>query len=1047
MNMNLKKSYAVWVSVALLLILIPMILAGCNNKPAGETEIFIQSSQSPRQTYVQGQELDLSRGVLTVSEGGEQRSLPLNAPEITVTGYDKNTLGKQTLTVTYKELTTTFDVTVIPRALAESFETDYFIGDSFDASKGRLHIARDDGSTFNVNMNSEAVTLKSFDSSAEGQTTVTVAYSDGKLSCECGFTVTVHKPDEVSFTPPKQTAYASHETELNLSGGYLTVKAAAPSTFSKYVNLTPDMISGFDPTKATVENLYEPLSQVVTITYAGKTFDFTVQITYSTVFLVQNAAGELAGLDWTGDTIPEHTAEQGVMAADALIAYLDLSPADRAFVTHDELMAVARPATVYLNTFYGELAASFADAFTVTPQGYVAMVGNSYAAIEEALTHLNNPDHDFNVIAAILNEIREEFKDEILYGTLPFASAITAHNEESIKQISEIFAYMLGISDILKDVPEGWTVESLSGYGTEIETAVSKILISNYTGVGYNQIYDIISSWRESDDYFDIIYSYYYYVKDNGQSEILSKLWGKLPAPGVLNDWYDAYVRALTEANNLNGDASQIFLYDASGLMYYYSEAIRQADAVKSSGNQLYLDLYALLEADNSMDIHIRRAPHGFIFQMGEALGLDSVEAVWGDYIVLLDVFLNQSPDTYVSEHSAKFEAVFAALEELTPTELYSFLSTVNFLYDTSRGETLVLDCSARPYNVLTNLLVTYYREVLPSDALDGMFLDLLLAMENAALYGVKTTAAEDLGTALTRLDTAYGKLSADEKTEFDTRFGSCLAKYKALHAVMTAQSVSVPSGWEAKFNELVSLLDSMDRIYAFITSSENSDLDRSRVTPLFFALYERAYRVYGEIAYSGNQTAVNALTAKAYKAGDVEYTLAKRFFGARGMFVTLTVSSGLDDGSGNAQMTWDMYQNADVGEYLADIAYLLMAEFEEKTYGASEMTALMAGFRQLSGSQQLGFYRLSVNLTYYEAIERACVEALGEDAREAVSLLLGAEIDYIVYTHGENNDSLAAFNEKMATLTEQYADLVSSEAFRKLLGETYDCYFAAYNA
>ena len=34
-----------------------------------------------------------------------------------------------------------------------------------------------------------------------------------------------------------------------------------------------------------------------------------------------------------------------------------------------------------------------------------------------------------------------------------------------------------------------------------------------------------------------------------------------------------------------------------------------------------------------------------------------------------------------------------------------------------------------------------------------------------------------------------------------------------------------------------------------------------------------------------------------------------------------------------------------------------------------------------------------------------------------------------------------------MATLTEQYADLVSSEAFRKLLGETYDFYLAAYNA
>ena len=204
--MNLKKTYTAWLSVALLLILTLVVFAGCNKTPAGATEIFIQPSQSPRLTYVQGQELDLSRGVLTVAEGGEQHPIPLTNEEITVTGYDKDTLGKQTVTVTYKGLTTTFDVTVIPRALAENFETDYFIGDTFDASKGRLRIARDDGSTFNVNMNSETVTLTSFNSDKDGQATVTVTYSDGGITCDCTFTVTVHKPDEVSLRQPRDRA-------------------------------------------------------------------------------------------------------------------------------------------------------------------------------------------------------------------------------------------------------------------------------------------------------------------------------------------------------------------------------------------------------------------------------------------------------------------------------------------------------------------------------------------------------------------------------------------------------------------------------------------------------------------------------------------------------------------------------------------------------------------------------------------------------------------------------------------------------------------------
>ena len=134
---------------------------------------------------------------------------------------------------------------------------------------------------------------------------------------------------------------------------------------------------------------------------------------------------------------------------------------------------------------------------------------------------------------------------------------------------------------------------------------------------------------------------------------------------------------------------------------------------------------------------------------MGEALGMESIESLWAVYIELLDVYLNQPADTYVSQHGAKFEAVYTALEGLTPTELHSFLSSLNFLYDTSRGDTLVLDCSLRGYNTLGVLLTTYYREILPSNDLDAMFLDLLLAMENASLYGIKESAVKDLGEIL----------------------------------------------------------------------------------------------------------------------------------------------------------------------------------------------------------------------------------------------------------------------------------------------------------
>ena len=201
--MKQRKIYLVGLSLILLILLSLAVFVSCTDKPAEGTQIFIQGSGAPRLTYVQGQDLDLSHGVLTVVEKGQERSLPLDNAEITVTGYDNKTLGKQTLTVTYKGLTTTFEITVIPRTVAENFESDYFVGDTFDNTKGRLRIARDDGSTFNVNLNSEKISLKAFDASKEGTTTILVTYKDGDTSYECSFDVTVHKAAMVSLTPRK----------------------------------------------------------------------------------------------------------------------------------------------------------------------------------------------------------------------------------------------------------------------------------------------------------------------------------------------------------------------------------------------------------------------------------------------------------------------------------------------------------------------------------------------------------------------------------------------------------------------------------------------------------------------------------------------------------------------------------------------------------------------------------------------------------------------------------------------------------------------------
>ena len=110
-------------------VLLAVCLAACGGTKADS----IRFDTAPRTVYVQGQELDLASAVITAVTG--EKTAQLSPADITVSGYDKDTLGKQTVTFAYGETSTTLDVTVIPRIEVEGGVKDYFVGDVFDQSK------------------------------------------------------------------------------------------------------------------------------------------------------------------------------------------------------------------------------------------------------------------------------------------------------------------------------------------------------------------------------------------------------------------------------------------------------------------------------------------------------------------------------------------------------------------------------------------------------------------------------------------------------------------------------------------------------------------------------------------------------------------------------------------------------------------------------------------------------------------------------------------------------------------------------------------------
>ena len=84
--------------IALITVLLILLLGGNKN-----VDIAIKENAMPQSIFVLGEEIDLSAGVLLVNQNGTVTEIPMNAAGVTVSGYDKNTLGKQTITVTYKD--------------------------------------------------------------------------------------------------------------------------------------------------------------------------------------------------------------------------------------------------------------------------------------------------------------------------------------------------------------------------------------------------------------------------------------------------------------------------------------------------------------------------------------------------------------------------------------------------------------------------------------------------------------------------------------------------------------------------------------------------------------------------------------------------------------------------------------------------------------------------------------------------------------------------------------------------------------------------------
>ena len=232
--------------------------------------------------YQYGESLDLTGGSVqkVMASGAAVAAVPLTDDSVTLSTFNPNQSGIQTIKVTYEGKTKTFDVnvkdTITGIELQGIPETKYKYGEDFKISNLKLNIHKLSG---DVTIPVTQDMIKGYEKNKLGSQVVKIEYEGQTIT-----TINVEVIDYVQsviITPPSKVEY-NYGENLNLDGAKITKILASNPSKPEEIIVTSSMISGYTSTKIGKQN--------VTITYVDdktytKDFVVTVKDTISEISL------------------------------------------------------------------------------------------------------------------------------------------------------------------------------------------------------------------------------------------------------------------------------------------------------------------------------------------------------------------------------------------------------------------------------------------------------------------------------------------------------------------------------------------------------------------------------------------------------------------------------------------------------------------------------------------------------------------------------------------------------------------------------------------
>lgn len=257
-----------------------------------KTVVAVSVATKPTKTeYLEGKDnLDLSGGQLRVTyDNGKSKLVSFTDENVTVTGFNKNKPGTQTLTVYLEGFTAKFDVTVIAKSVKNILISSlpnalsYLEGtEKIDVAGGFVKITYNNGTTETVPMTEDMVS--GFDLNVVGSQVVTVTIGGKTAVFEIDVVTKTATSVNIETLPAKLT-YREAKDALNISGG--SIRVNYNNGKHDIIPMTAEMVTGFDNTKIG--------KQTLTVAYSGFTVEFEIEI----------IAKRVASI--SVDTLPEKT--------------------------------------------------------------------------------------------------------------------------------------------------------------------------------------------------------------------------------------------------------------------------------------------------------------------------------------------------------------------------------------------------------------------------------------------------------------------------------------------------------------------------------------------------------------------------------------------------------------------------------------------------------------------------------------------------------------------------------------------------------------------